>query len=106
MTWVEPSFGTDWAAEDKVRHASKEKNTEPQPEKCKQCGQLVRKAYLSGSGVDIVALGQEMSFEPDAVVGGDFFFAGHIAYPLREDERPDVSNLPFFKEHRCPGFKS
>lgn len=105
MTWIQPPLEIE-GAEETTHTIGKPKNTEPQPEKCGQCGQWVRKAYLSGSAVDIAALGQEMVFEAEPVIGGDYFFAGHITYRLLSAEKPEVAHLAFYKEHRCPGFKS
>lgn len=83
----------------------RKKSREPKPVKCRLCGQLIFEYALQGTGASLgKPNGLMVKIEARMNRTGDLFLAGKILHRITEEERQP--NLNYWKEHRCPGFKS
>lgn len=78
---------------------------EKKPHKCRLCGQLIFEHFLQGTSTkggygEGLKLKVESRQRPD----GEFILAEKILVRITEEERQP--HLRYWKEHRCPGFKS
>jgi hypothetical protein len=103
--WYEDPLDLGLDVEVKEGHFKAWREPSPStPVKCSQCGQLVLHYYEQGTAHGPENDGTLLSLEPQHSPYGLFFFADKLAHRITPEERQP--NLLYWKEHRCPGFKS